>query len=164
MGDNPCFYSCYFSFDFESRNLDTSVKTPLYLYLIAFFVPSKLLVGVFGRFGFLHRNRFLLSTVSRAIIRKQIVLIWNYLCVILRCIRNFRYFKVFWFEPRKWLETIRLYGLFGFDRFCLFFCILSFAVFLWFSLLQKASVPVANVPKCWLCLCPCWTCEFFIIH
>ena len=32
-----------------------------------------------------------------------------------------------------------------FDRFCLLFCILSFTVFEWISLLHKISVAVANV-------------------
>ena len=118
-----------FLFCFRSRNLVTSVTTLLYLYFIAFVVASKVLVGVDARFEFLHRNRFLQSTISGAIICTKILLIWIFLCVILRCICNFLYFKVFRLEPRKCLEKIPLYGLFCFDRFCLFFCILSFTIF-----------------------------------
>ena len=51
-----------------------------------------------------------------------------------------------------------------FDRFCLLFCILSFTVFEWISLLHKTSVAVANVQKCWRWLCHYRTCEFFIMH
>jgi hypothetical protein len=36
-----------------------------------------------------------------------------------------------------------------FDRFCLLFCIRSFTVFVWISLLHKALVAVANVQKLW---------------
>ena len=61
------FYSCYFSFVFESRSLAISVKTPLYLYFIALLCQVKFLVEVDARFEFLHRNRFLLSTVLSSI-------------------------------------------------------------------------------------------------
>ena len=53
-----------------------------------------------------------------------------FLCVILRCIRNFPYLICFRFEPRKCLETIRLYGLFCFDRLCLFLLHSLFCYFL----------------------------------
>ena len=36
-----------------------------------------------------------------------------------------------------------------FDRFCLLFCIRSFTMFKWISLLHKALVAVANVQKLW---------------
>ena len=49
--------------------------------------------------------------------------------MILICIRNFNYSRKFRFEPRKCLEIFCLSGLFCFDRFCLFFCILYFVVF-----------------------------------
>ena len=68
MGDKPYFYSCYFSFAFESMNLVTSATTPLYLYFIGFVVPSKVLVEFGARFRFLRRNRFFVSTVKIAII------------------------------------------------------------------------------------------------
>ena len=54
------FYSSYFSF-FSQEVLFTAVSTSLYLYFIAFFVPSKVLIEVSARFGFLHKNRFFVS-------------------------------------------------------------------------------------------------------
>ena len=42
---------------------------------------------------------------------------------------QFSLFKFFSSEKHKFLETIRQYGLFWFDRFCILFCILSFTSF-----------------------------------
>ena len=82
--------------------------------------------------------------------------------MILICLRNYNYSTNFRLEPRKCLEKFHVYGLFCFDRFCLFFCILSFTVFCVVFLLHKVSVAVVDVPKCCLCLCHGWTWEFFI--
>ena len=59
------------SSDLESQSLVISVATPLYLYFIALLCQVKSLIEVDARFGFLHSNRLLLSTVSGAIIRKN---------------------------------------------------------------------------------------------
>ena len=73
-------------------------------------------------------------------------------------------FQKNWFEQRKYLEQIRLYGPLSFWQIPPLFFILSFTMFVWFSLHPKTLVSVANVPKCWLCLLPWWTCEFLIRH
>ena len=53
------FIPVIFSLFFLSQGvMFTYVATPLYFYFIAFVMPSKVLVGVDARFGFLHRNRF----------------------------------------------------------------------------------------------------------
>ena len=58
------FYSNNFSLLFLSQGvLFTSVETPLYLYFIAFVVPSKVLIEFSARFGFLHKNRFSVSQI-----------------------------------------------------------------------------------------------------
>ena len=48
-------------FQFSQGVLFTAVETPLYLYFIAFVVPSKVLIEVSARFWFLHKNRFFIS-------------------------------------------------------------------------------------------------------
>ena len=117
--------------------------------------------GSWYRFGFLHKNRFLLSTVKLATIRKTIGLIWKFLCVIPRCIRNFDYFKVFIFEhgsvSKKFIFTDC--SVLTDSAFSFAFSLLLF--FVWFSLLHKVSVALVDVPKCWLCLCHGWTWIFY---
>ena len=51
-----------------------------------------------------------------------------------------------------------------FDRFCLLFCIRSFTVFVWISLLHKALVAKANVQKLWDWLYHYRIWEFLIMH
>ena len=50
-----------FYFSLSQGALFTAVATLLYLYFIAFVVPSKVLIEVRTRFGFLHKNRFFVS-------------------------------------------------------------------------------------------------------
>ena len=57
------FYSSYFSF-LSQGVLFTDVTTPLYICFIAFVVPSKVLIEVSARFGFLHKNRFFVASRS----------------------------------------------------------------------------------------------------
>ena len=157
------FYSCYFSFSFESRSLVTSVTTPFYLYFIAFGVPSKVLVEVGAKFGFLRRNRFfvhqLICHAQKTIRNDLIFFSWSlyvYETLIILAIFNLSHgsaSKQFVFTDCSILTD---------SAFSFAFSLLQF--FVWFSLLEKALVAVANVPKCWLCLCHCWTWEFLIMH
>ena len=55
------FFLCFLS----QGVLFTSVATPLYLYFIAFVVPSKVLMEVSARFGFLCRTYFSVSHFVR---------------------------------------------------------------------------------------------------
>ena len=75
---------------------------------------------------------------------------------------KFSLFEVFLFEPRKCLEKIPLYGLFCFDRFCIFFCILSFTVFCVVFFAPQGLIAVVYVPKYCVCFFHGWTWEFFI--
>ena len=122
----------FFAF-LESRSFVYFCRNSFVSLFIEFFVPSKVIIEVSAKFWFLHKNRFFVSQTfpspfvpSRPGKNSK----WSeFFCVILICLRNFNYSSNCRFEPRKCLETIRLYGLFCFDRFCLFFCILYFAVF-----------------------------------
>ena len=98
----------------------TVATSAYHVYFIV--VPSKVFDStVDTRFGFLRRNRFLpVTNLSRSLCRK-LVKCWKNSCVILKYVRNFRSIWDFSSEPVKCLEKIRLYGLFCFDRFCLFY-------------------------------------------
>ena len=52
-------------------------------------------------FGLLHSNRFLDITVYFGRKLEQILLFWNFFCMFLRCVCNFRATRVFRFEPYK---------------------------------------------------------------
>ena len=112
----------------------TSLATPLYLYFIAFVVPSKVLMEVSARFGFLHRNRFFRQpdfsiTILSVTPGSNIGWIWTFFTVILIWLRNLDNLQILDLSHGSALNFFCLYGLFCFDRFCLFFCTLYFTVF-----------------------------------
>ena len=146
--------------------LFTAVETPLYLYFIAFVVPSKVLIEVSARFGFLHKNRFFVrQTISSPFFPSrpgknsqwsEIFCVWSlyvYETLIIQAIfdlSNGSASKKFVFTDCSVLTD---------SAFSFAFSILLFSM--WFSLLHKFPVAVVYVPKFWVCLCECLTLEFW---
>ena len=149
------FYSSYFSF-LSQGVLFTYVTTPLYLYFIAFVVPSKVLIEVSAKFWFLHKNIFFVSETfpspffpSRPGKRSD----WS------------EHFLAWYLYVYETLIILAIFDLshgsasnkFVFmdcsvltnSAFSFAFSLLLFSV--WFSLLHKVSVAVVYVQKCWVC-------------
>ena len=159
------FYSSYFSL--SQGALFTAVATPLYLYLIAFVVPSKVLIEVSTRFWFLHKNRFSVSQTFPSPF------------FLSRPGNNSKWSEIFYAWSLYVYETLIVLAIFDLSHgsaskkfvftdcsvvtdsvFSFAFSILLFSV--WFSLLHKFSVTVVYVSKCWVCLCQGLTWEFLI--
>ena len=160
------FYSSYFYF-LSQGALFTAVATPLYLYFIAFVVPSKVLIEVSASFWFLHKNRFFGSQTFPSPLfpslpgkyskKSETFCAWSlyvYETLIILAIFDLSHGSAsifFVFTDCSVLTD---------SAFSFAFSILLFSV--WFSLLYKFSVALVYVLKCWVCLCQGLTWEFLI--
>ena len=118
--------------------------------------------GSWCRFGFLHRNRFLLSTVKIAIIRKIIGLIWIFFAWYLYVYKTLIILAIFDLSHRSALKKFFFTdcSVLTDSAFSFAFSILLFSVRV--SLLHKFSVAVVYVSKFWACLCQGLTWELLI--
>ena len=147
MGDNPLFYFCNFSFIWV-KELAYFCNYSFVSLFYRIVVPSKVLYWkVDARFGFLRSDRFLAVTDLSLSHCRKFQKFWKTSRIFLRYVRNFHYFRSDPSEQFKCLEKIRHSRLFCFWQVCLLVCIRSFTVFVWISLLHKASVAVANVQR-----------------
>ena len=147
--------------------LFTAVEKPLYLYFIAFVVPSKVLIEVSARFWFLHKNRFFVSqTFPSPFFTSRPGIYW-------KKPETFFAWFIYVYETLIILEIFDLSNGSALKKFVFTDCsvltdsafsfafsILLFSV--WFSLLHKFSVALVYVSKCWVCLCQGLTWEFLI--
>ena len=129
MGDNPCFIPIIFLSFFSRGALFTLYNNSFVSLFIIFVVSSRVLVGVDARFGFLHRNRILLSTVLIAIIRENIIFIWNFLCGISDVYATFVISKFFYLShgsasKQSSLRTVLFWQILPFHLHSIFYCFL----------------------------------------